>query len=58
MFLLIHDQYLNNVSDDNSFPKESAPVTFWYNNKIGVCVTTTIWNCKRVYKGLYWYCNK
>jgi hypothetical protein len=28
MFSLTHVQYLNIGSDDNSFPKESAPVTF------------------------------
>jgi hypothetical protein len=28
MLLLTHDHYLNIVSDDNSFPKELAPVTF------------------------------
>jgi hypothetical protein len=39
-----HTQYLNIVSDDNSFPKELALITFWLNNNIDVSVTTTIWN--------------
>ncbi len=59
MFFLTHVQYLNIGSDNNSFPKESSPVTFRSNNKIDVSFTTAIWNHTLwVYKSLYWYCNK
>ncbi len=58
LFSHTHTQYLNNGSDDNPFPKESAPITFWSNTYIDVAVTTAIWNhTKWVYKSLYWYHN-